>query len=553
MAKAVKKGTYDASDIDIFLGLEGVRRKPAMYLGGAGSDAITHMAKEIIGNSNDEAMNGHGSVIGIHIENKETLTVWDQGRGIPVGPHPKHKGRDTLTMILTELHAGGKMRDNAYEASSGVHGVGSSVVNALSKSFEVWSYRNKKWNYQKFSAGKEVSKVITKEPPKLSGVKPFKKQGTIIRYTPDYSCFEKGSKLEVSKLIAWLEDVSWVLPVEYQIYDGAKVKTIHKPNGMKDRFAHECKVHGVEPLGEPFVYSDKKMNVMIGWVASSDSYVTSSVSMGRTANHGTHLDGLYDALLDSFAEVATKKDDYSKDSLKKGIVVVVNVNLHGPKFSSQDKVKLVTLETRKEVYRTLYFDETTNKAGPLLTYLKKDKELARTILDRAGELTRITEEFKASADLASKVKTVVRGRVIMPDGFSGSRTKNPMERELFILEGESAGGCHFGDTEVLLEDGSKMTFERLVEDFEKGVDHRGWAFDRTNKVSVPFTFFHPRIVKEVTQYVEMELEDGTIWKGTLDHPWLLANGDYVDASKLQVGDEIQEALLPENIRKKQDS
>jgi DNA gyrase subunit B len=156
-----------------------------------------------------------------------------------------------------------------------------------------------------------------------------------------------------------------------------------------------------------------------------------------------------------------------------------------------------------------------------------------------AELRKKTSDFLKDKKLIKNVKGATKA--LSTKMADVTNNKIPFsDRELYLVEGDSAGGCHFGDVRVKLVDGTTKSFEELVADFAKGIDHRGWAYDRTNKVPVPFTFFHPRITKHVTEYIEMELADGTVWRGTVDHPWLLTNGTYKAAGQLTPDDEIQE-------------
>lgn len=424
---------YDASSIVHLEYPTFIQKKPGMYVGETDSRGLTHLAKEVIGNAIDEAFNKHATEIGVHISKAGVITVSDNGRGIPVGPHKS--GRDVLEVVFCSTHAGGKMDEKSgnYAVSLGTHGLGLKLVNALSEQTEVWCFPSakKKWFYMRFNRGVAKAKKPTPSKPPISA-----KRGTIIRFKPDLQYFDKGSKLNPKAIQEWLEEMSWFVPAKFVIkLEGQSDIVLHKPKGLASRFEHECNRLGVEPLGPAFVVQSMGVQVAMGWTSSSETYVYTSVAGSKTPNGGTHLQGFTAGLKDCFAEFAKRGDDFSTDSLQAGLVAIVNVNIPSPKFNSQDKVKLITPEAKDLVYRYIYSDDKDS----LYYWLSKNKDMTRQIIDRANELTRLYEDFRANKALAASLKAS-RGKSPLPASLKASSTKDDSKRELYLVEGQSAGG-----------------------------------------------------------------------------------------------------------------
>lgn len=539
--------SYEAKDTKVYKGILGVRRKPSMYLGGNDSRAINHMFLEVVGNSNDEAQNGHGKRVQVHFARSGFVTVKDEGRGIPVGAHPDYPTEDTMYLLLTEMHAGGKFHEEGetstgYETSLGTHGVGISVVNAVSASLEVWSWRNRTWNYLRFQGGVPVGgktkPVPVKQLPADLGLKNVNNVGTIVRYKPDLGVFARGSRLEPALAVAWLDNVSWLVgDVRYEIsIEGRGSKVIHRPNGLRERFDMELQKAGVDPLGEPFIYHDKNLDVLIGWSSHTDEIVHSAVSAATTREGGTHVSGLNAAISQAFAAIAGKIE-YKNDYLRTGMIAVVNVKIAEPSFNSQDKVKLVSDGVKDMIVAKLVG---VKGAGALSAWLGKNKALARLVLERAEQFTALHADFKASKQLAAAFKTEVKGRIMLPKGLKAALTDDDNEREVYLVEGGSAGGCLDGETLVLLADGTTKTFEQLVADETAGTKNYGLAYNPTTGQPEPFEMDTPRITKMAGELIELELSDGNKVRCTPCHPWLLTDGSYKPASELTEADELQE-------------
>lgn len=442
-----KSKSYDARSIRVLEGAEKVRDNAAMYIGEMDYRGLLHQIKEIVGNSLDEIANGHGDTIAISLSKSGEVTIIDEGRGIPVGPHPKHKGKDTLTLLCTELHSGGKFGnkdgEDAYSSALGTHGLGLGVVNATSSQLDVWSWRNKTWNHQEFEEGNPVTDKPVKVkalPKEITGtIGNIAKKGTVIRFTPDYPLFDKGAKLKQEHLLDWLEDLSYFGEgITFKIFlEGKKPMTVSRENGLHDWFTHCCEDAGVEPLAKPLIHHSENLDVMLGWVnGSSTEDITSMVSTMRTSEGGTHALALNAVISEAFGHYKTARQEYDNKFLRAGLIAVVNVKMHRPKFSSQNKAKLVSPEGKEFVRHELLGDD----VSALYNWMEKNKSVVKQIIGRAIELTALHSKHSADAALVSELKTESRGKVSLPKELKISTTKNASERELFVVEGDSASG-----------------------------------------------------------------------------------------------------------------
>lgn len=444
MAKAA---TYDASSIKHLKGAEAIRTQMGMYLGATDTDAITHLAKEVIGNSIDEGASGHGNKICISIKNN-TVTVADFGRGIPVGPHPDNPKIDTLELVATELHAGGKSSANnsGYEEGTlGVFGVGLAVVNAVSEHMQIWTFRNKKWYTQTYSCGVATSKVTkTTDVPKVQGHD--QSSGTIVRFKPDFKAFDKGSILDSKAILNYIDNLSWFVwqksktgfnPIKFVIKINDDKPIVIERKSFGDRFQEICSQNAVDPviLDKPIEIRTKNYDVLLGWTGSggdNDFHYAYTNSLYNPVG-GTHILAVKRELKKTIDKIALKKDNFNIDTFLSGAVFIVNVRIKAPKFSSQDKQKLISKDVEPLAVEQVYPE--------FEAWAKKNKARIRELLARAKEIGGIIDSAKLQKSLAASVKTKSsKGAIVWPKGFVQSTTKNAHEREIFLLEGDSAGG-----------------------------------------------------------------------------------------------------------------
>ncbi len=435
-------GGYDASAIRVLEGLEPVRMRPGMYIGGTDEKALHHLFAEVIDNSMDEAVAGHANFIDVNLDAEGFLTVTDNGRGIPVENHPQMPGKSTLEVILTVLHAGGKFDGKAYETSGGLHGVGVSVVNALSDELEVEVARNKKLYRQRFSRGKPVGGL-----EELGDV--HNRRGTKVRFHPDPEIFGAHARFDPARVfrmarskaylfggveIRWSCDPS-LLPEGSETPEKA---VFHFPGGLKDYLQATL---GKEYTVTREIFAGKSeksgghgsLEWAVTWYGG-DSLIHSYCNTIPTADGGTHEAGLRIALtkgLKAYAELTQNKraKDITTDDVMISAVGMLSVFIREPEFVGQTKDKLATVEAQRIVENALrdpfdhYLADNPAEAAKLLEW----------VIERAEERMRRRKEKEVSR------KTAVR-KLRLPGKLADCSQNSAEGAELFIVEGDSAGG-----------------------------------------------------------------------------------------------------------------
>ncbi|MFC3628144.1 DNA topoisomerase IV subunit B [Paracoccus angustae] len=432
--------SYSAASIEVLEGLEPVRKRPGMYIGGTDERALHHLVAEILDNSMDEAVAGHASRIEVELLADHSVTIRDNGRGIPIDPHPKFPGKSALEVILCTLHAGGKFSGDAYQTSGGLHGVGASVVNALSDSMIVQVARNKELFEQRFSRG------IPQGPVARIGAAP-NRRGTTVTFHADeeifgHHRFKPARLLKMVKSKAYLfsgVEIRW----KSEIDDGETPReaTFHFPGGLADYLAET--LHGASTYADrPFAGSvdfrrqgaPGKVDWAINWTPSRDGFIQSYCNTVPTPEGGTHEAGFWAAILKgvrAYGErVSNKKAaNITREDLLTGGCALVSCFIREPEFVGQTKDRLATTEAARLVENAVrdHFD----------TWLAADTKSARAILDflvlRAEERLRRKQEKETARKTATK-KLRLPGKLVDCSATSRERT------ELFIVEGDSAGG-----------------------------------------------------------------------------------------------------------------
>ncbi len=435
-------GGYDASAIRVLEGLEPVRMRPGMYIGGTDEKALHHLFAEVIDNSMDEAVAGHANFIEVNLDADGFLTVTDNGRGIPVENHPQMPGKSTLEVILTVLHAGGKFDGKAYETSGGLHGVGVSVVNALSDQLEVEVARNKKLYRQRFSRGKPVGGL-----EKLGDV--HNRRGTKVRFHPDpeifgaHARFDPGRVFRMARSKAYLfggVEIRWscdpsLLPEGSETPEKA---VFHFPGGLKD-YLQATLGKDYTVTREIFAGKSEKSggHGSLEWAVTwygGDSLIHSYCNTIPTADGGTHEAGLRIALtkgLKNYAELTQNKRAaaITTDDVMISAVGMLSVFIREPEFVGQTKDKLATVEAQRIVENALrdpfdhYLADNPAEAAKLLEW----------VIERAEERLRRRKEKEVSR------KTAVR-KLRLPGKLADCSQNSAEGAELFIVEGDSAGG-----------------------------------------------------------------------------------------------------------------
>ena len=435
---ASKKATeaYDASSIVALEGLEPVRKRPGMYIGGTGKDGFHHLVWEIVDNAVDEAINGYATAIRVTLSRDlRSVTVEDNGRGIPVDRHPK-TGQPALEVILTKLHAGAKFDGGSYITSGGLHGVGSSVVNALSEYLEARVRRDGKEHRMTFRRGK------VRQPLMVAGA--ARGSGTTIQFTPDPQIF--GDQVFDPDLIRERLEVSTFLNQGLKIIfkdqsSNSRVELQHE-GGIADYLDRIVKTAGVTPVVDrPFVLrrpADPRLDIALTWTDAPRERIRSFVNGITTQDGGTHVQGLRDAIgkairswLEAHDVTLPRGVKLTADDIREGLVVLVSVFIHEPQFQGQTKDKLNNPEVRAQV------DGLVRQA--LEDWLHANKSQADAILARIVLAARARQASRAATDTVRR-KSAVNRRLNLPGKLADCSSSDPSVSELFIVEGDSAGG-----------------------------------------------------------------------------------------------------------------
>ncbi len=433
--------SYDASSIEVLEGLEPVRKRPGMYIGGTDERALHHMVAEILDNSMDEAVAGHANRIEVELNEDYSVTVRDNGRGIPTDPHPKFPGKSALEVILCTLHAGGKFSGKAYQTSGGLHGVGASVVNALSDSMVVQVARNKELVEQRFSRGIPLTGV------EKVGAAP-NRRGTSVTFHADAEIFGHH-KFKPARLMKMVRSKAYLFSgVEIRwktaINDGETPQeaVFHFPGGLADYLKETlgaASTYAVQPFAGTVDFNEKfntpgKVEWAINWTPSRDGFIQSYCNTVPTPEGGTHEAGFWAAILKgirAYGELANnrKAKDITREDLITGGCALVSCFIAEPEFVGQTKDRLATTEAQRLVENSVrdHFDN----------WLAADPKSAGAILDflvlRAEERMRRRQEKETQRKTATK-------KLRLPGKLVDCSATNREGTELFIVEGDSAGG-----------------------------------------------------------------------------------------------------------------
>jgi topoisomerase IV subunit B len=440
--KAAADPRYTAKDIEVLEGLEPVRRRPGMYIGGTDASAMHHLVAEVLDNAMDEAVAGHATHIAIELAADNVVTVTDNGRGIPVDPHPKFKTKSALEVILTTLHSGGKFSNKVYATSGGLHGVGLSVVNALSDRLRVEVARDRKLWAQDYARGKPKGKL------KAEGAAP-NRRGTLVTFHPDPeifgdAAFEPALLFRLARSKAYLYrgvEIRWSCDKKLigKSSEVPETATLHFPGGLADYLA--ATLEGAEPVsGRIFEgrsdFADGKGRVewAIAWTEDSDGAVWSYCNTVPTPDGGTHEQGLRNALsrgFKSYGELTGNRraGQVTADDALDGAICVLSVFLANPEFQGQTKQKLSGAGVTRLVESTLkdHFDH----------FLSGDTEAAATLL--AAVIERAEDRLRRRQDKELQRKSPTR-KVRLPGKLTDCTRSSPDGTELFLVEGDSAGG-----------------------------------------------------------------------------------------------------------------
>lgn len=435
--------SYSADQIQVLEGLEPVRKRPGMYIGTTGPRGLHHLVYEVVDNSIDEALAGHCTHIEVDINADGSVTVTDDGRGIPTDTHPQ-TGKSALETVMTVLHAGGKFGGGGYKVSGGLHGVGISVVNALSEFVEVTVWRDKRVFLQRFERGIPVGELQSK--PHKEG-----RTGTSVTFKPDTEIFTVGIEFDYITLSGRLRELAYLNAgvkitftdhrLELLKSNEPKVETYEYAGGIKEYVAYMNR--DKQPLHEEIIYVQGERNnvhveVSLQWC--TDAYTDNLLGFAnniRTVDGGTHLEGLKAVLTRTMNAIARKRNkikenepNLSGEHVREGLTAVISVKVPDPEFEGQTKTKLGNTEVRGIV---------DSLVGEVLTeYLEFRPPVADQILDKAIQAFKAAEAARHARELVRR-KSVLESSPL-PGKLADCSTRDPSESEIYIVEGDSAGG-----------------------------------------------------------------------------------------------------------------
>ena len=433
---------YDAANIEVLEGLEPVRHRPGMYIGGTDERALHHLAAEILDNSMDEAVAGHANRIDFHLEGRDRLTIRDNGRGMPVGEHPKFPGKSAVEVILTTLHAGGKFSGKAYATSGGLHGVGASVVNALSSELHVEIAREKTLYQQSFSRG------VPQGPLATVGAAP-NRRGTAVTFCPDPEIFGEKPYFRPSTLYRMARSKAYLFagveirwrcdPALLANDDPVPAEAVlHYPGGLSD-YLNDATADTALLVSTPFAdlveLDGQKFEWAITWLgAGEDGFFHSYCNTVPTPSGGTHEAGFRQAItraLRSFGDLAgnRKAAEITADDVFAGTAVMLSVFLSDPQFQGQTKDRLVSADATRQTEQAARdrFEQ----------WLAADAARANFLLDAAIERAEERKRRKKEREVARKSAT---RRLRLPGKLADCTASDTDLTELFLVEGDSAGG-----------------------------------------------------------------------------------------------------------------
>jgi len=540
--------SYDASSITVLEGLEAVRRRPGMYIGTTSSAGLHHLVWEVFDNSRDEAMGGFANDIEIALLPENRVRVADNGRGIPVDIHPKTKV-STLETVMTMLHAGGKFGGEGYKVSGGLHGVGVSVVNALSSHVRAEVHRDGGQYMQEYkNGGKPVGKAKKIGTSKL--------HGTIITYESDATIFP-------DRELSWETIVSHMRQQAYLVR-GLRITILdlRKAEKIKDEEVFYLRELGLdapsvtfyfegglrslvsfhnrhlEPVHKTVFYVEKEQDdvqveIALQYVDDITSRISAFANNIYNSEGGMHITGFKSALTRTLnAQIkngngAKESETFTGDDVLEGITAVVSVKLREIQFEGQTKSKLGSVEARGAVETV--FSEAFGM------FLEENPDEARAILGKVSLAMKARKAAKAAKD--SILRKGALDGMTLPGKLADCQTRLAEEGELFVVEGDSAGGCFSGDTRVALADGRNATFKDLIAEDARGKKNYCYTIGANGSVAIA-PIINPRVTKQDAEVIKVILDSGEEIVCTPDHQFMLRSGAYKQAKDLRADDSL---------------
>ncbi len=528
------KNDYTADNIKVLEGLDGVRKRPSMYIGSTGKDGLHHLVFEVVDNSIDEALAGYCKKVEIILNKEGSCTVIDDGRGIPVDIHPQYK-KSAMEIALTKLHAGGKFDKEAYQISGGLHGVGVSVVNALSKKMISTVKRDGKVYRQEYKIGKPQYDV------KIVGKCEKEDTGTEITFYPDEEIFST-LEFDFSVLKKRLQEIAFLNPNVTIILKDEKA-------GKKENFHYEGGLiefvkyinHNKLILHKPIYFKRKEdsteVEVSIQYNDTYNENIFGFVNTINTTEGGTHISGFKTALTRALNDYAEKKgllknEKLSGDDVREGLTAIISIKMKEPQFEGQTKTKLGNSEMKGVI------DSMVSVA--LSEYLQENPAIASKIATKCVSAAKAREAAKKARDLVRR-KSLVGFSGGLPGKLADCSSKKFEKTELYIVEGDSAAGCFSGDTQIALADGRSLSFVELVREHEEGKENFCYTIKEDGSIGTA-KIENPRVTKKDAEVIKVSLDNNKEIICTPNHRFMLRDESYKEAKDLTKKD----SLMPLN-------
>jgi DNA gyrase subunit B len=533
---------YTAKNIQALTQLELIRQRPGMFVGGTDSRALHHLVYEIVDNSVDEALAGRCDHIAITLHDDDMVSVTDNGRGIPIDIHPT-EGRPALEIVMTRTGAGGKFDNSAYKVSGGLHGVGAAAVNALSDFTKVNVFRDGYLWEQTYARGLPTSDVV-----RVRELEPEEPTGTTTYFHPDFDVMDVNS-FSFSTLAHRFREMAFVtggitialrderikpIPREITYYFDGGIASFIKYLNRNRKAIHDViytqkDVDFEDKLGKPYT-----VGVEVAF-QYTDAATTAELAFTNTINTpdgGTHLTGLRSALtsvLNRYARkigaLKEKEQNFSGNDTLEGLTAIVSVKHPDPQFESQTKVKLLNQEVQGAVSQVV--------SEVLQEFMDLNSRDARKIIDKCMTSKRAREAARKARDLVRSGPSLLESSTL--PGKLADCSEHGENAEIYIVEGDSAGGCFSGDTKVALADGRNLTFEELVNEQAEGKEHFVYTMRHDGKIGLE-RGIHARVTKQNAQVNRLTLDNGETITCTPDHRFMLQDGSYKAAVTLTADD-----------------
>lgn len=524
-AAAVKK--YDATTITVLEGVDAVRKRPAMYIGDTTQRGLHHLVYEVVDNSIDECMGGYATTIDVIVHADNSVTVIDDGRGIPVDIHKTQK-KPAVEVVLTTLHAGGKFDHRVYKVAGGLHGVGVSCVNALSEWLEVEVKRDGKIYHIGFEKGRTSEKLKT--------IGNTKENGTRVTFKADKEIFDKGGIVySFDTLANRLRELAFL---------NKNVKITLKDERAKDKFEEFQFAGGIisfveflnknkNVLHKKVIYFEKEKDGIQAETAIqyNDGYGENIFTFANNINTiegGTHLTGFKSALTRTINQYCKsskllKEGDpaISGEDVREGLTAVISVKVPNPQYEGQTKTKLGNSEVEGIV------EAIVNEA--LTSFIEENPSVANKIVEKAVLASRAREAARKARELTRR-KGALEG-ASLPGKLADCQETDAAVCELYLVEGDSAGGCWGGETKVALADGRNLSFKELVEESAQGKQNFCYTMLNNGHIGIA-PILNPRMTKQNTEIIKIALDSGEELRCTPDHLFRLTDGTYLPAAKL---------------------